>query len=116
MKDLIKSLSIIFGCLLAGDTVSALLNIPIPGSIIGMVLLLLALNFKLVKLKSVKPVTDLLNKEMAFFFIPPGVGLMLYFDLLEKEWPAIMVACVVSTLIIIGVVGIVSQKMDTSDD
>ncbi len=97
-----------------GDGLSALLGLPIPGNVIGMMLLTLALCRGWVDVKTVKPAADLLVQNMAFFFVPPGVGLLLYLDLLSREWLAVGVAYVVSTLAVLVVVGRVMQRMERS--
>ena len=50
---------------------------------------------------------------MAFFFIPPGVALMLYFDLIATEWLPITVATVVSILLVLLVTGHIHQFIHT---
>ncbi len=46
---------------------------------------------------------------MGFFFVPPGVALMLYFDIIADSWLAITVATVVSTALVLLVTGRVHQ-------
>ena len=106
---LIRSLCILFFFLALGDGVSFALSLPVPGNVIGMMLLTFSLCRGWVDVKSVKPAAD-----MAFFFVPPGVGLLLYLDLLSREWVPIVVAYVVSTLAVLVVVGWVMQKMERS--
>ncbi|MDD4212410.1 MAG: CidA/LrgA family protein [Bacilli bacterium] len=55
----------------------------IPGPIIGMILLLIAMNYRLVKIKDVDDVGSFLTSNMAFFFIPAAVSVMEYFDILS---------------------------------
>ncbi|WP_448383315.1 CidA/LrgA family protein [Desulfosoma sp.] len=109
---LIRSLCIIFFFLALGDGVSFALSLPVPGNVIGMMLLTFSLCRGWVDLKSVKPAADLLVQNMAFFFVPPGVGLLLYLDLLSREWVPLVVAYLVSTLAVLVVVGWVTQKME----
>jgi len=109
---MIKSLGIIFGCLLLGDVISGVLYLPIPGNVIGMLLLTLALTRHLVRLEDVKPTADLLVKNLALLFVPPGVGLILYFDLLQKEFVAIVISFLVSTFLVLAIVGYVQQKLE----
>ena len=77
------SSGVLLGFWLLGEGVVTLFHWTIPGSIIGMVLLTLALEFKWLKLSSVEDVSDFLIRNMAFFFIPPGVGLMVNFDMIN---------------------------------
>jgi holin-like protein len=109
---MIKSLLIIFSCLFLGDCISAVLHIPVPGNVIGMLLLTFALTRRIVSLEDVKPAADLLVKNMAFLFVPPGVGLMLYFELLGKEFAAIITSFVLSTFLVLAVVGYVQQRLE----
>ena len=106
---MVKQCAIIFGCLAAGEFISWLLGLPIPGSILGMLLLTALLQMKIVDVESVKPISSFLVSNMGFFFVQPGVALMLYFDLIAKEWLPITVATVVSTAIVLVVTGHVHQ-------
>ena len=109
---MIKSLFIIFSCLFLGDLISFLLNIAVPGTVIGMVLLCIGLSRGIVRLEDVKPAADILVKNMAFLFVPPGVGLILYFDLLEKEFMAILLSFLLSTFLVLAVVGYAQQRLE----
>lgn len=59
-----------------GEFISYFIDGFIPGSVIGMVLLFLALAFKIVKPNKVKKLSTLLTENMGLFFLPAGVGLM----------------------------------------
>ena len=90
----------------------ALTGIGLPGNVIGMVLLALALAAGVVKLDAVKPASDVLLKNLAFFFIPAGVGVMVHGDVIAANWIAISVSVVVSFLIVLVTVGL-TQKLLT---
>lgn len=109
MKDTLPQIAWLLGFWLLGELISRGFRWSVPGSIIGMVLLTLALEFKVLKLSSVESVSDFLIRNMAFFFVPPGVGLMVNLDLLANNWLAISVAVVVSTVLVLVVTGWVSQ-------
>ncbi|MBD5242824.1 MAG: CidA/LrgA family protein [Bacteroides sp.] len=102
---MILQLFIIFACLAVGELVVYLTGVKLPSSIIGMVLLTLLLQLKVVKLEWVKAASDFLVANLGFFFIPPGVALMCYFDLVKAEWVPIVVATGVSTVIVLLVTG-----------
>lgn len=104
-----KQFGIIFGCLLAGELLALIPGLGIPGSIWGMLILTILLDRKVVNPASVAPVCRFLIKNMAFFFVPPGVALMLYFDLIAAEWLPITVATVVSILLVLVVTGRLHQ-------
>jgi len=77
----------------------ALPSIFIPGTILGMILLVVALCRKWVKLEHVEDVGNFLTSNMAFFFIPAAVGVMEYFDLLKTDLFKILILVVVSLII-----------------
>ena len=106
---MVKQCAIIFGCLAAGEFISWVLGIKIPGSILGMLILTALLQMKIIKLESVKGICDFLVSNLGFFFVPPGVALMLYFDLIAAEWLPILTATVVSTAIVLIITGQVHQ-------
>lgn len=67
------------------------------------------LEKKLLKVEDVAPMCRFLVSNMGFFFVPPGVALMLYFDVIADSWLAITVATVVSTALVLLVTGRVHQ-------
>jgi holin-like protein len=101
--------AIIFAFLALGELVVWLTDIPIPSSIIGMLLLTAALQFKIVKLHQVSGVADFLVKNLGFFFIPAGVAMISYFDVLRAQWFPIVVASAVSTVVVFAVTGQMHQ-------
>lgn len=102
---MVKQCSIIFLCLAAGELLSWLLKLPVPGSILGMLILTSLLQMKIVRVDSIKTISSFLISNMGFFFVPPGISLMLYFDIIAKEWFPITVATVASTVIVLIVTG-----------
>ena len=108
---MVKQCSIIFGCLFIGEFISWLLKLPIPGSIMGMLVLTSLLRAKVVKIKSVQSMSQFLVSNMGFFFVPPGVALMLYMDMIRAEWLPITVATVISTALVLIVTGQIHQTM-----
>jgi len=78
-----------------------LVNGFIPGSVIGMMLLFTALCLKWVKPERIKPVARFLCDNMALFFVPAGVGIVNALDILSQYWQAVLVACAVSTVMVI---------------
>ncbi|MCR5314028.1 MAG: CidA/LrgA family protein [Bacteroidaceae bacterium] len=100
-----KQLAIIIGCLAAGEFFVWLTNVPVPSSVIGMLLLTLLLKLGVVKENSVSRLSDFLVANMGFFFVPPGVALMLYFDVIEAEFLPIVVSVFVSTIIVLVFTG-----------
>lgn len=76
-----------------------------------MVLIFLALCGKIIRLKDVKPASDFLIKYLVIFFIPYGVGLMVYADVLSEFWLPISVAVIFSTLLCLYITGLLFQTL-----
>lgn len=106
---MVRQCTILFGCLALGELIVWLTGVKLPSSIIGMLLLTAALQAGWVKLNWVKDISDFLVGNLGFFFVPAGVALMLYFDIIARElWP-IVIATSVSTLLVLVVTGHVHQ-------
>ncbi|QOJ79064.1 CidA/LrgA family protein [Infirmifilum lucidum] len=93
-----KGLAIIFGFLLLGELTSNILALPVPGSVLGMVYLTLALLVGLVRLEDVEREAEFLVRNMSVMFIPPGVGIMLYWGLVQSQLVPLALALVASFL------------------
>ena len=113
---MIRQLAIIFGCLALGELVIYLTHIPLPSSILGMLLLTLLLKLKVIRLEWVRSISDFLVGNIGFFFVPPGVAIMLYFDIIKAQWLPIVVASVVSTVLVLAVTGWVHQCYDKAKE
>ena len=74
-----------------------------------MLLLTAFLQMGWIKLEWIKGISDFLISNLGFFFVPPGVALMLYFDIIAAEFWPIAIATVVSTIIVLVVTGHVHQ-------
>ena len=100
---------IIFACLAVGELIVMLTGIKFPSSIIRMILLCTLLKVGIVKYDKIKGMANVLISNMGFFFIPPGIALMLYFDIIEAQFWPIFISALVSTIIVIAVTGWVFQ-------
>ena len=112
---MLKAFLYIFLFLALGELIVYFIDIPIPGNILGMILIFVALKLKLIKLETVKPASDKLIKYMVLFFVPFGVGLMSYFDFIKSYWMVLSVAAGISTLITLYVTAIVQQKLEKDE-
>lgn len=106
---MIRQCAILFGCLALGELIVYLTGIKLPSSIVGMLLLALFLKLGWVKLHWVQGMSDFLVANLGFFFIPPGVALMLYFDVITAQFWPIVIATIVSTALVLAVTGWVHQ-------
>ncbi|MDE7476013.1 MAG: CidA/LrgA family protein [Duncaniella sp.] len=106
---MILQCAVLFAFLALGEFIVYVTHIPVPSSIIGMLLLAAALKLRVVRLMWVDKVADFLVKNLGFFFVPAGVGLMRCLDLISEQWLPIVSATVISTFLIIAVTGWVHQ-------
>lgn len=102
---MVRGMAILLVLQFVGEVISRGFEVPIPGNVIGMGLLLAALGLGWVKLEWVQQAADLLLAHFALFFVPAGVGVMVYFELIAREWLAISVAMVVSTFAVMAATG-----------
>ncbi len=107
----LRAFAIIYLCLYAGIGISALLPITIPGSILGMLVLFALLASQILPVAWVRPGCHLLIRYMALLFVPISVGIMTYGDILSAQFGPIVVSCVLSTLMVLVIVALTSQRM-----
>ncbi|HEY3589835.1 MAG TPA: CidA/LrgA family protein [Buttiauxella sp.] len=105
----LRSFILIYICLYAGIAIASLLPITIPGSIIGMLILFILLSLQILPAKWVKPSCHLLIRYMALLFVPIGVGVMQYVDVIKQQFGPVVVSCFISTLVVLVVVSLSSQ-------
>ena len=100
---IICQIGVIFAVCWFSQLIEAALPVPFPASVIGMLLLLALLATGLLKIEHIREKSDFLLSNMAFFFIPAGVSIINYFDLLKSNLWQIAVICAVSTFVTFGV-------------
>ncbi|WP_300384064.1 CidA/LrgA family protein [Clostridium sp.] len=104
MKILRESI-IILSIYLIGEIISKSFSIPIPGNILGMLILLLLLFTKVIKVEKIESISNFFLDHLAFFFIPAGVGLLTSFNLIKDSLLIILIICMISTAIVLVVTG-----------
>lgn len=99
----------IIGFTLAGEALHTLLPLPVPAAVWGLVLLFIALESGKLKLSSVEECGQFMLGIMPVLFIAPAVGLMDSWPVLASVWPAVLAIIVLSTVVVFGVSGVVTQ-------
>lgn len=110
VSQLARSAGILLLFLYLGKGIQYLSHLPIPGSIFGLLLLFLGLNLRLIPLDYVLPTGSFLLNYITLFFVPVGVGLLQYSDLLSIHWLTILVSSVISTIATLLFVGWFYQR------
>ena len=86
-------------------------HLPMPGNVIGMVMLFVLLITGVVKLSWIEDASSLLIKHLAFFFIPIAVGLMNFGSLFLKSGLSFLIVVIGSIVVGMFVTGFVSQGL-----
>ncbi|MDD2691712.1 MAG: CidA/LrgA family protein [Simplicispira sp.] len=96
----------------AGEALSHFLQLPVPGPVVGMVLLLLALRWAPVQ-QAIAPAAGFLLTHLSLLFVPVGVGVMTHLALLGTHGLGLVVVIVLSTWIGMAVTALVLRLWQT---
>ena len=108
---MIRGFAILLGSQLLGELIVRAGSWPVPGNVLGMVILLTTLIAGVVQIEWVVEAAELLLSHMAMLFVPVGVAVMLYFDLIAREWLPILAATILSTFVVMAVTGLVARSL-----
>lgn len=97
--------------LFLGIALKQILPLPIPGSMFGLLLLFLALNFNIVKIEWVEQGAGWLLAELLLFFVPSAVGIVNYQEIISVQGLGIVLLITISTIIVMGITGITADKI-----
>ncbi len=98
-----------------GELLHVLIPLPIPASVYGLVLLLIALMTGIVKLPQVKETADFLIEIMPVMFVPAGVGLLNSWGILQPVLIPVLTITILSTVIVMVVTGHTTQFIIRKD-
>lgn len=105
----LKQFLIILAISFAGEILKALIPLPIPASIYGMVLMFIGLLSGIIHLEQVKEAGSFLIEIMPVMFIPAGVGLMNSYGMLRPILVPVSLITVFTIITVMAVTGHVSQ-------
>lgn len=100
---IIKQIGIIFTICWLSQVLEYLLPFAFPSSVLGLILLLIALLTGVLRLEHIQEKSDFLLSNMAFFFIPAGVSMMNYFQVFKSTLIPFLVIIVLTTIFTFGV-------------
>ena len=107
----LKQVALILVFSFLGEVCRAVIPLPIPASIYGMVLLFLALSFKILKIEQVADAAHYLMSIMGVFFVSPVVNILAYWGVVRPNIGAICVIFVVTTALVFAVSGLVTKAL-----
>ncbi len=108
---MLRGWSILLLFQLAGEALTRVAGWPVPGPVVGMALLLAALQLGAPGGEGLTTVATGLLSHLSLLFVPAGVGILLHAHRLSAEWPAIVGALLVSTAAAVGVAGLVGERL-----
>nr|WP_246305310.1 CidA/LrgA family protein [Nocardioides marinisabuli] len=102
----------LLGCQLVGQLVVDATGVPVPGPVIGMVLLLVVLVVRDPPGDSpVHRTADAVLPHLQLLFVPAGVGIVAYAGVLRDDLVAVLVALVGSWFLGLAVVGLLADRL-----
>lgn len=115
---MLEYLTFILACQLAGEFIVTSLAIPVPGPVVGMVLLFVFLLARGEVPAPLAQVADALLRNLSLLFVPAGVGVMLHFELLGSDAVPLASALLLSTLATVAVTALIMVLLgrDTGTD
>ncbi|WP_101066846.1 CidA/LrgA family protein [Roseovarius salinarum] len=102
-------LTLIFACQLVGETLTGVFALPVPGPVVGMVLLLCYLMVRGSAPEDLERTADGLLSAMSLLFVPAGAGVILHFRLLGEGLLPLGGALIASTLLAIAVTALLMR-------
>lgn len=102
---ILKAFLVIFGCLFLGQIFIYLTNLPLPPSVIGLLILFGALQSGVVKLKTVQILAKTLLDYLVLMVVPACISIMQYLDIIRRDAWVLIFATFISTFLVLVVTG-----------
>lgn len=116
MKTLLKTAAqVVFFILFAeiSDIIVELLHLPVPSSVVGIILLFSLLQLKVIRMEWIELGSKWLLAEMLLFFIPAAVGITNYKSLIFHSGIFIFMTIFFSTILVMLLAGILGQRISS---
>jgi holin-like protein len=108
--DALKGLAILLLCQSAGEATVRLAQLTLPGPVLGMLILLAALNLPAVR-APVQAMAEVLLAHLSLLFVPAGVGVMTHLALISQYGLRMLLVIVLSTLVGMAVTALVFRAL-----
>ena len=113
---MVSFFALLLVCQLAGEVLVVATGVPLPGPVVGMVILFVGLSLRGEIPARLERLGQGLLSNLSLLFVPAGVGVMIHAELVGAEIIPIAVSLLVSTLLAIVVTGWVMQKLSAESD
>jgi len=108
---MLGALTVLLVFQLIGEVLVQFAGLPIPGPVIGLLLLFLGLCARGSLAVPMRDTANGILQHLSLLFVPAGVGVMVHFSRVAHEWLPILVAVLVSTALAIAVSALVMQAL-----
>ena len=99
---------------LIGEIISRSGGLPIPGAVIGLILLYLLLWTRLIDPDDLSATTGFLHQNLGLLFVPAGVGVIAYLPMIADEWAILVASILLSVVVTLAVTGLVMSLLARS--
>ncbi len=100
---MLEALTLILACQLIGEVTVLMADLPVPGPVLGMLILLAWLFWRRGPPESVARAADTLLGHLSLLFVPAGVGVLVHWERVRGQWAAIAAALMLGTLVTLAV-------------
>lgn len=101
---------------LVGEVVARAFALPVPGPVLGMVMLFATLVARGGPAPAMRNTANNLLQHLSLLFVPAGTGVMLHFQRIADEWLALLLAVTVSTVLTIAVSALLLRALSRRGD
>ncbi|MEZ5478158.1 MAG: CidA/LrgA family protein [Thiolinea sp.] len=105
--DFLTGITILLTYQLIGEVSTRLLQLPVPGPVIGMVLLFVTLLLRGTLEKTLDSAASALLSHLSLLFVPAGVGVIVHFSKIRDEWLPLTVALLLSAVITLAATALI---------
>lgn len=111
MKIISILMQIIGLCVISfiGNMIASAVHVGIPGSIFGILILLIMIQQKWLPLEKIELGANFLIAELLLFFIPSAIGVIQFQDVLKNDWAQLLFAIGGSICFVVVFVGIITE-------
>ncbi len=106
---MLAALTLLLLCQLIGEVLAHALALPIPGPVIGMILLFIILSMRHGPSEELRSTSQNLLQHLSLLFVPAGTGIVLHLARVGDEWLALLLSLLISTVLTLVITAWVMQ-------
>lgn len=108
----IVQIGVLLGVTMLGNELTQMLHLKVPGSILGILLVIILLQTKIIRLEWIESGANLLIAELMLFFIPSAVGVIQYKQLMIADGMRFELVIILSTFTVMVCTGFLSEMVN----